>query len=64
MSDVDVSITRPQGSQLVKVEVKGKLSAAEWEEFTECLRDCVRKFGRKLTMKVHTPRKRKQSRRR
>jgi hypothetical protein len=56
MSDIDVSITRPTGKRLIKLEVSGKLSDAEWEEFRECVAACVKRYGKKLKLSFTQPR--------
>lgn len=39
-------------TDVVVVELKGKLTAAEWEEFRECLTACLKRYQNKVTVSV------------
>jgi hypothetical protein len=39
-------------TNVVVVQLKGKLTAAEWEEFKECLTACVKRFQGRVTVDV------------
>jgi hypothetical protein len=39
-------------TSVVLVQLKGKLTAAEWEEFKECLTACVKRYQGRVTVEI------------
>jgi hypothetical protein len=40
--------------EAAKIEIVGKLLPAEWEEFVACLKECIKRFPGKLTLRLAT----------